>query len=352
MAMLYFHVPFCGSKCAYCAFYSVADRSRADEVVEAMEAELESRRDFLGGVPLRTIYFGGGTPSVLSIEQLGRLVGAAERVFVASRVEERTLEANPEQLSTEYLQGLRRLGFDRLSIGLQSFSDERLKQMRRRHTAREAVEAVGRARAAGFANISIDLIYGFEDMSDDEWQASVHGAVELGAEHISAYHLSVEPGTLFARRGVRAADDERSVGQYEFLCRELAAAGYEHYEISNWAKPGRHSRHNSGYWTGEAYLGVGPSAHSYDGDRERSWNTGVLVGYERQREELTEADVHNEWMMLRLRTSAGIDPQAYRERFGRALPQTSWLTRTAAGGYRISEKDWLVSDGLIAELFI
>lgn len=350
--MLYLHVPFCAAKCAYCSFYSVASRTRVAEVLGAMEAELMQKKSFFGGVPLRTIYVGGGTPSFLSIQELGRLLDKARQVFDCSLVEEQTVEANPEQLSAEYLTGLRGLGFDRLSIGVQSFADERLKLMRRRHTATEAQEAFARARAAGFANLSIDLIYGFADMGPAEWAATIDQAILLAPEHISSYHLSIEPRTLFARRGVEAADDERSTAQYAYLCENLSAAGYVHYEISNWAKPTRHSRHNSGYWTGEPYLGIGPSAHSYDGAHKRSWNTAQLTDYKMECETLTTEERHNEYVMLALRRAQGVDPKAYAERFGQLLPEKPWLEPTSDGHYRISEADWLIADGLIAELFI
>lgn len=352
MAMLYLHVPFCAAKCAYCGFYSVATRARVAEVLAEMEAELEARKEFFDSVPLRTIYFGGGTPSVLSIDQLERLLSAARGAFDSSRVEETTVEANPEQLTEAYLAGLRRLGVDRLSIGVQSFSDDRLTQMRRRHTAAQAQQAIERARDAGFANLSIDLMYGFTDLSQQEWADTVDRAVGLAPEHISAYHLSIEPGTLFARQRVEAADDERSAAQYTYLCQKLAQAGYEHYEISNWAKPGYTSHHNSGYWTGEPYLGIGPSAHSYDGQYTRSWNTSALVGYRAEHETLTQVDRHNEYVMLSLRRAAGLDPVSYAQRFGHSLPPKAWLVDTPQGNKRIAEQDWLIADGLMAELFI
>lgn len=355
--MIYVHVPFCASKCHYCDFYSVASTALRAEVLAAMEREIAARRDFfdLSGVNTpKTIYFGGGTPSVLSFDELSGLVGALRANFDLSRVEEWTFEANPEHLTPQYLTSLRSLGVNRLSIGIQSFVDEHLVQMNRRHTADEACRAVENARRAGFDNVSIDLIYGLPFMGDEQWAANVARAVELGVEHISAYHLSIEERTVFHKRGLQPIDQQRSVWQYELLCSTLSRAGFEHYEISNFAHPTRHSRHNSGYWTGAAYLGIGASAHSFDGATQRSWNVANNTRYITDRqggsEILTPQDIHNEYLMTRLRTARGIDLLEYRALFGCELSVSApfVVTQTHAS---IAERDFLIADALIAPLF-
>lgn len=275
MAGLYIHIPFCKQLCHYCDFFSCISLAKTGPVLEALLREMELRRRFLPGDSLSTLYVGGGTPSVYAPQELGRLTARARELWNCTGLEESTVEVNPDDLSPACLDGLLRAGFDRLSIGIQSFVDRDLRLMNRRHTAEGAEKAVREAQRAGFGNISIDLIYGIPGMSDREWRDNLERALSLEVQHISAYHLTVEPRTVFGRRAAQGkftpVDEETSQRQYLTLHRTLTAAGYEHYEISNFARPGRRSRHNSAYWTGEPYLGIGPSAHSYDG-RRRSWS--------------------------------------------------------------------------------
>lgn len=362
--MIYVHVPFCASKCHYCDFYSVASTALRAEVLAAMGREIVARRDFFGGsngalgvgalYAPRTIYFGGGTPSVLNFDELSGLVAALRANFDLSKVEEWTVEANPEHLTPQYLTSLRSLGVNRLSIGIQSFVDDHLVQMNRRHTADEACRAVENARRTGFENISIDLIYGLPFMSDEQWAANVARAVALELEHISAYHLSIEERTVFHKRGMQPIDEQRSKWQYEFLCGELRRAGFEHYEISNFALPTRHSRHNSGYWTGAAYLGIGASAHSFDGATRRSWNvannTKYIADTKGESETLTPQDIHNEYLMTRLRTARGVDLAEYSTLFGCELSVSAPFVVTQTHAH-IAESDFLIADALIAPLF-
>ncbi len=353
--MLYIHIPICGTKCHYCSFYSVSRHGASTvELVKGLCGELKERKEEYRE-PLQTLYFGGGTPSVLSLEELREIITTINENYDTSSLNEFTLEANIEHLSYEYLSGLRDLGVDRLSFGIQSFNDDRLRQIGRKHSAQDARNAVQSARAAGFDNISVDLMFGFEDLSIEEWQDSVRSAIELGVEHISAYQLSIEPGTLFDRRGVGCASDEECLEHYEYLCTSLREAGYEHYEISNFARRDYRSRHNSSYWSGHKYLGIGPSAHSYDGARCRSWNVSSLRQYlngtEAERELLSDDDLHNEFIMTRLRTAKGFLGSEYQERFGRSFT-AGYGVKSDGDRFYISEQGLFTADAIICNFFI
>lgn len=362
---LYIHIPFCKRLCGYCDFYKTMSLARKAEVLAATAREMRERAPMLEGTALRTIYFGGGTPTVCSPEELGELLRCARELFDCSGVEEVTVEANPDDLSEEYLVGLRAQGVNRLSIGIQSFRDEDLQLMNRRHTAQEAVEAVERARRAGFDNISIDLIYGLPTATLEDWRENVERAVGLGVEHISAYHLTIEENTLFGKRGVTTASEELSDREYEELCRMLREAGYEHYEISNFARAGYRSRHNSAYWRGTPYLGLGAGAHSFDGRNTRSWNlpsiSKYLEGTSLESETLSAQERYEEVVMVSLRTSEGVDLEALERVFGKA--KRAQFERTAepfvgsgilvrkGQSVAFAEEHWLISDGVIAEFF-
>ena len=327
--------------------------------------EMAERAPMLEGTTLKTIYFGGGTPTVCTPEELGALLRSAERVFDCSAVEEVTVEANPDDLTEEYLAALRGQGVNRLSIGIQSFRDEDLLMMNRRHDAAGAVAAVERARKAGFDNISIDLIYGLPEATLEEWEWNVRRAVALGVEHISAYHLTIEESTIFGKRGVTTAPEELSDKEYESLCRILKEAGYEHYEISNFALPERRSQHNSAYWRGTPYLGLGAGAHSFDGLRTRSWNSptvgGYLKGDSAESETLSDSERYEEVVMVSLRTAEGVDLSALEAQFG--AEKRGYFERAAepflerkilmkkGENVAFAEESWLISDSVIAELF-
>lgn len=362
---LYIHIPFCKKLCGYCDFFKTMSLAQKSEVLARIAEEMEERAAMLEGTTLKTIYFGGGTPTVCEPDELGALLRTAERVFDCSEVEEVTVEANPDDLTTEYLEGLRRVGVNRLSIGIQSFRDEDLGFMNRRHTAEEAEDAVRRARKAGFDNISIDLIYGLEGVSLEEWRYSVERAISLGVEHISAYHLTIEEGTLFGKRGVATAPEELSDKEYELLCEVLGEAGYEHYEISNFALPGRRSKHNSAYWRGTPYLGLGPGAHSFDGNNHRSWNLPsikkYLAGESLESETLSQSERYEEVVMVALRTAEGVDLSLLEAQFGaekRAFFESEAARFLERGilcrkgeNVTFAESSWLISDSVIAELF-
>ncbi|MBE6201974.1 MAG: radical SAM family heme chaperone HemW [Rikenellaceae bacterium] len=362
---LYVHIPFCKRLCGYCDFYKTMSLGRKAEVVDALCEEIARRAPMLESTVLKTIYFGGGTPTVCTADELGQIVAAAREVFDCSEVEEMTIEANPDDLTDDYLQGLRRVGFNRLSIGIQSFADEDLQFMNRRHDGAGAVRAVEAARRAGFDNISIDLIYGLPTATEQGWRANVEQAVALGVEHISAYHLTIEEGTLFGKRGVKTAPEEVADREYEILCEVLGRAGYDHYEISNFSLPDRRSKHNSAYWRGTPYLGVGPAAHSYDGVATRSWNVAsvarYLEGVRPEEEHLSIGELYEEYVMVRLRTKEGLSVSEVEQRFGREYVQKllaaaeqfvgcDWLV-SDGDQIRCAEEHWLVSDAVIAELF-
>ncbi|MDE6046274.1 MAG: radical SAM family heme chaperone HemW [Alistipes sp.] len=368
MAGLYFHIPFCKRVCAYCDFYKSADLRRMDDVVRAMHREIEQRRDYLGGEPIRTRYFGGGTPSLCDARQISDLLARAADLFDCSAVAETTLEANPDDLSGPYLDALRRAGIDRLSIGVQSFDDACLRLMNRRHTAAQAVEAIRRARAAGFGNLTVDLIFGVPGFGGEKLRRTLDTALELRPEHISAYHLTVEADTAFGRRAARGefAPVNEAVSEEEFLSvhRTLTQAGYEHYEVSNFALPGRRARHNAAYWQGQKYLGIGPAAHSYDG-RRRCWNAAsierYLAGEAAEEETLTDRDRLNEYLLTRLRTAEGIDLAEMARLFGEeqaartareAERYVEAGTLVVAGSRRkIPPERFLLSDAVIGGLF-
>lgn len=368
MSGIYFHIPFCRRVCGYCDFARTADLRRRDEVVEAMHRELRGRRDFLHNINIGTVYFGGGTPSLLPPQELQRLIDAAAGCFDLSAVGETTVEANPDDLTAHYINELRHTSIDRLSIGIQSFDDGCLRLMNRRHTAAEAVDAVKRAQDAGFENISIDLIFGVDGYGGESLRRNIEQAVALGVQHISAYHLTVEPGTAFARRvadgRMRVVAEEVSESEYMALHEGLTAAGYEHYEVSNYALPGRRSRHNSAYWSGAEYLGIGAGAHSFDGER-RCWNAPTvgeyLAGGGGGEERLTERDRRNEMIMTSLRTAEGLDMRVFGERFGEAAAQKTFdmaksflltgLLVSEGGRLRIPAEKFMLSDSVIESLF-
>ena len=368
MAGLYFHIPFCKRVCAYCDFYKSADLRRMDDLLAAMHRELDEQRGYPGGEAVTTRYFGGGTPSLCTPEAIRGLLDHAARLFDCSGAEETTLEANPDDLTPAYLDGLRDAGIDRLSIGVQSFDDDCLKLMNRRHTAAQAAEAVRAAQRAGFGNLTVDLIFGVPGFGGDTLRRSLDAALSLGVQHISAYHLTVEPDTAFGRRAARgefrAVDEQISETEFLTVHHTLTEAGFEHYEVSNFALPGFRARHNAAYWHGVKYLGIGPAAHSFDG-RERHWNvasvTEYIGGTPAEAETLTDRDRFNEYVMTRLRTAEGIDLREAERLFGkeraaRVLRDAEpWLkSRTlvlAAGRMAVPPARMLVSDAVIETFF-
>ncbi len=369
--MIYVHVPFCHRKCTYCAFYSKPVTSGQWPVasyVDALLMEMEVRKGEQAH-PVKTVYFGGGTPSILPIEQLTRIVAGLRRCFDLSQVEEMTLEANPEDLKPEYLSALRELGFNRLSIGVQSFDDRMLRMLNRRHIAAQAIAAVENARTAGFDNISVDFIFGLPEISTFNFQLSTL------VTHVSAYALTVEPGTALAvqveQGRVVLPDEDEVVRQYHELHDQFEAAGFRQYEVSNYARPGYESKHNSRYWDRTPYLGLGPAAHSFDG-KHRRWNVSDVSTYTKvlkdlkdpndpndlndlsQGEHLTDTDAYNELLMTALRTVRGLPVSAVPEEEKKKLQpylDCSWLV-LQDGFYRPTTEGLLHADGMAASLFV
>ena len=328
MSGLYIHIPFCKSKCVYCGFYSTVNGKEMEHYLVTLAKEMALRRREVDGEVFRTLYFGGGTPSLLQPHQLQQVIGHLKANFTLADDAEITLEANPEQLTSEYCIILRQLGFNRLSIGIQSFHDKILRFLGRKHTAQEALQAVENAHNAGFENISIDLIYGINERDDNQWRRELETAFSLPVRHFSAYALTVEENSLLYRR-IRQhrdtePDEELASRQYGILQEATSRSPFAQYEVSNFAVKGWESRHNSAYWQRIPYLGLGPAAHSFDGTH-RSWNAPTLVAYFNQvasgksyfeRETLTDTDRHNEYLLLRLRTREGIDLREMARMFG------------------------------------
>ena len=339
MAGLYFHIPFCKRICAYCDFYKSARLEQMDGVTAAMHRELDERQDYLRGEAVTTRYFGGGTPSLYAPAALKGLLDHAALLFDCSGTTETTLEANPDDLTENYLDGLREAGIDRLSIGIQSFDDGCLK-----------------------------LIFGIPGFGGDSLKRSLDGMLSLGVQHISAYHLTIEPDTAFGRRAARgefrAVDEEVSEEEFLTVHDTLTAAGFEHYEVSNYALPGFRARHNASYWHGTKYLGIGPAAHSFDGE-ERHWNASsvekYIAGAPAGKEVLTRRDRFNEYVMTALRTVEGIDLEEAAARFGakrlarmqeEAAPfLRSGTLRIARGRMALPPEKFLISDAVIGALF-
>lgn len=369
MAALYFHIPFCKRICSYCDFHRFADLRAVDKVVGAMHAEMDETDDFLHDRSIRTIYFGGGTPSLLPPRELQRFVEHARRLYDLSGIEEVTVEVNPDDVDEEYVKALRTTGVNRISVGIQSFDDRLLRLMNRRHDAGQGERAVRLLQAAGFQNITVDLIFGFEGFGNEVVEADLQKIAELGIQHVSAYHLTIEPGTRLGRMASRgdfsAIPDERSEELFAMVHNTLTTNGFEHYEVSNYALEGFRSRHNSSYWTGSEYLGIGTGAHSFNG-QVRRWCLQQPVEYAERRdyesEQLTERDRFNELVMTSLRRAEGLDLAVVAERFGAARAERIRREAEAMAGYGVSIGDegsrigiapakMLVSDAVIERLF-
>lgn len=373
MSGLYVHVPFCKSKCPYCDFYSGPFLNKADAYLEAVVGELALRRDELTE-PVTTVYVGGGTPSLLTHGQLSRLIDGLRGGIDLSEVGEMTIEANPEDVTSEWTEAVKALGFNRVSIGVQSFDDDELRAVNRRHDAATAERAIGILRDGGIREISADLIYGLPLQTLESWKSSLRRLLDLRVPHFSAYSLSFEPGTrLYAMRQngkVEEADETMVERMYAALVAMAGEAGYEHYEISNFCLPGHRSRHNSSYWNLTPYLGLGPAAHSFDGIT-RSYNPANINEYVKclsegklavRIEEEEESDRFNDYVITALRTADGVDLGLLADRFSgelcrRFLSQADPLIAderlTASGGrLAISRSEVLRSDSIMREMMV
>lgn len=357
MAGIYLHIPFCKQACHYCDFHFRTSLRYKEEMLDAMCRELLLRKDFLGSQPVETIYFGGGTPSVLTTAEIQRLLNDITQIYAVANDAEITLEANPDDLNTGKVRELRGSPINRFSIGIQSFFDEDLVWMNRPHNATEAEAAVKRVQDAGFENITMDLIYGYPLLTDQKWKTNIQKALLLEVPHISSYSITVEPKTAlasFIKTGKQVHMDEaQSAAQFVLLMNMLGKTGFEHYEISSFARPGFYSRHNSNYWKGVTYLGIGPSAHSYNGDT-RSWNIAnnnrYLEGLSKKIipstiEELSIIDKINEYIMTSLRTVWGLDLDRMETDFGKG-----YRTATENSLQQFLKKNHLSRDGNIITL--
>ena len=424
MAGIYIHIPFCNSKCAYCGFYSLPSLKQKDCFLEALKAEIVARKEHLQRGPrcgldpqspalkgnhdmptINTIYFGGGTPSLLSIKEIDELLHLINTHYPVAPNAEINLETNPDTLSLEYLEGLRQFGVNRLSIGIQSFFDNDLKYLSRRHDSQHAQQCLDWAKQAGFSNISIDLIYGLPTSDAEQWNKNLDLFFALELPHLSAYALTLEPNAILTKQielgKVAPINEEDALRDYEILCKRAAENGYLHYEISNFCQRGMHSKHNASYWFGTPYLGLGPSAHSFDG-ASRQWNVSSVERYcevfsaasrhceEARRsnlgnklplldyfvprndakrvqepvseiEQLTPEQQYDEYVMLRLRTHWGIDLKwlkremgerfsTYCEQHAQPLIAQGRLSQTREFLY-LTDQQMLFADSVAEELF-
>jgi len=333
MAGLYIHVPFCIKRCLYCDFFSNTDMQVKEPYISALIKEMELRKEYIGEDPIETVYFGGGTPSQLSPEDFGQIFEAIRTHFTIADQAEITLEANPDDIRPEYLEKLRELPFNRISMGIQSFNDNDLNFLNRRHQAVQAIQAVAWCKEYGYNNLSIDLIYGLPGQTLREWEHNIHEVIRLDIPHISAYHLTYEEDTqlykLKDQGKIVPVEEEVSLEFFSLLIDQLTKAGFHHYEISNFAKPGYISRHNSSYWTGEKYIGLGPSAHSYN-QENRCWNVSSLPAYiqgvnrgtpEIEYEILDPYTRYNDYIITGLRTYSGIQTEKLETLFGKQLKE-------------------------------
>lgn len=327
MAGIYLHIPFCKQACYYCDFHFSTNQRNKSELIDAIASELTLQQPYLQGEKIKTIYFGGGTPSLLTSDELSLLLETIKKNYAVDEHAEVTLEANPDDLSLAKLKELRVAGINRLSIGIQSFDDKVLQFLNRAHNQASAQACVMEARIAGFKNISIDLIYAIPGQSDAAWIHNIEQVLQLAPEHISSYSLTIEPKTAFGKWSaagtLKVVDDEVAAAQLELLVAHLEPAGYEQYEVSNFASPQFQSQHNSSYWKEEKYLGVGPSAHSYNGS-SRQYNISNNQEYLRAiheervpftREVLTPEDKINDYLLTTLRTAWGTDLQKLKDHF-------------------------------------
>ena len=392
MAGIYVHIPFCNSKCAYCGFYSVPSLKQKERFLEALKEEIVTRQEYLKlrrlpiepslkssyNRPLNcieTIYFGGGTPSLLSVAEIDELLLLIYTQYPVAPYAEITIEANPDTLSLEYLEGLRRIGVNRLSIGIQSFFDDDLKYLSRRHDAQHARQCLDWAKQAGFGNISIDLIYGLSSSNAEQWSRNLDIFFNYDLPHLSAYALTLEPNAILTKQieqgKVQPISDDDALRDYDILCRRAKENGFLHYEISNFCKTGMHSKHNSSYWFGTPYLGLGPSAHSYDGS-SRQWNVSSVEKYcakvpepvegpAYEKESLSPEQQYDEYIMLHLRTHWGIDLKYMKREMGeqfsyyceaqaKPLIAQGKLSQTREFLY-LTDQQMLFADGVAEELF-
>ncbi|ERJ58409.1 radical SAM family heme chaperone HemW [Sphingobacterium paucimobilis] len=372
--MIYFHIPFCKQACHYCDFHFTTSLKYKEDLLLALHKELAVRSHYIEDRRIHSIYFGGGTPSILEASEIQQIIDQVARHFDIDSQAEITMEANPDDLTSEKTNALRQTSINRFSIGIQSFFEEDLLWMNRAHNAQEADTAIKRVQDAGFENITCDLIYGYPLLSDEKWSSNMNKLIQLEVPHISSYAMTVEQRTALAHQiksgKTPAILDEQAEVQMQMLMETLTSHGYEHYEISNFAKNGRYAIHNTNYWKGKHYLGIGPSAHSYNGV-SRSWNIANNAKYMaalqdntsyQEVEQLTLLDSYNEYIMTSLRTMWGVELREIEERFGTDL-QSHFVREIALfveqqkvqsepnGSYKLTREGKLFADFIASELF-
>lgn len=372
MAGIYVHIPFCKSRCAYCDFYSSTKTEHIDNLIEAECTELKIRAGANHEV-IETIYLGGGTPSLLNISQLSQILNTIHQNYSVAEDAEITLEANPDDVSKDKILDYVKLGINRISLGIQSFDDKILEFLSRRHNASKAEQVVQEIYDSGIENISIDVIYGIPQMSAESWQMSLEKALMLPVKHISAYHLTIEEGTplshLVKEKSITEVTEETSILHFRMLRETLLNKNFEHYEVSNFSLPGWNSKHNSSYWSGKKYIGIGPSAHSFDSSTRR-WNTSSLYNYINcinnaryyyEEEHLSTQDKFNEYLITRLRTNIGgyfnelssIDKNIFEIWYRNYLRfNKKNLIKEKENNFYVSEDNWLILDYILKEILV
>ena len=374
MAGIYIHIPFCRQKCYYCDFYKTVNTSLTEKYLSGLKQEAKLRKNYLQNEVVETIYFGGGTPSVLTANELEAILNHISENYKLSNQLETTFEANPDDLTPDYLNAIKSAGINRLSIGIQAFQDVHLKKMNRRHNAEQAEKVVRNAVKTGIDNISVDLIYGLPDLVEKQWKESLDRVFNLPVQHLSAYHLTYHEGTAFytwLKKGtLKELSENESVNQFNILLDSAEKAGFEQYEISNFARDEQYSKHNTAYWLGKKYLGLGPSAHSYD-QNTRRWNVshveryihGVETGEEYFEEEKLNVKEHfNEHILTRIRTKWGVSLSFVNQKFGETYHQylLQQIAKHQESGFVIlkdetitlSREGLFVSDEIMSDLMI
>lgn len=382
MTGIYIHTPFCKSKCAYCNFFSIASESKINDYVEALKKEIVLRKNYLGGETVKTIYFGGGTPSLLSVKNIEEILELLNKNYEIIPNPEITLEINPDTIDREKMSSLKQIGINRMSVGIQSFDDEDLRYLGRRHDSKHAMQVLEDLKHTDFEKITLDLIYGMPTLTEEKWNKNLDIFFSTGITHLSAYALTVEPKTILGQRiekgDLQSVSEEETICHYNILVERTKENDFEHYEISNFAKEGFRSQHNSIYWRDEKYLGLGPSAHSYDGN-SRQWNISNLTKYiqmvgdaetQRRRESelfyekeiLSTEDKFNEYVMTSLRTSWGCDIEKIERDYGKSYAHhfLKNIKKYLENGemlkenntYFLSEDGKLFADGIAADLFL
>lgn len=375
MSHIYIHVPFCHYRCTYCDFYFSVNQSNINRVLGAMLSEVHERCHYLKSKNIETIYFGGGTPSVLNLNWIEKFLSQIARLYTIQTNAEITMECNPDDVSKGYIEGLKHLGVNRISLGIQSMDDNILRWMGRSHTAQQSVKSVEIIHQSGISNFSVDFIYGVPLYDDEMFRKSFQALLSLQAPHISAYQLTVEPKTklnyLVRKKNIIPCSDDRIKEEYEYIHDTLSENGYCHYEVSNYAKDGFASVHNSAYWLQKEYLGIGPSAHSYNGV-ERQWNIANNSLYIKSRQQglpyfekeiLTKNQLYNEYVYTRLRTKFGCNVHEIKSKFGESYVQSFFQNMEKYSAYFEPKKElgvfkltplegYLMADKIAMEFFI